>query len=329
MAKSENQKLKMFYISKILEEESNMEHPISCKDLIEKLLDYDITAERKSIYTDVEYLNKFGYDIEFDSNRGSGGYYIGERKFELAELKMLVDMVQSSRFLTQKKSRELIRKLESMTDKYSASELQRSVYVDRRAKSENESVFYSVDTLNQAMNNNLSVSFQYSEYTVDKKIMLRKNGALYNVSPYYLVWNNDNYYLIGVDNTIGEIRHYRVDRMKKLSMNQDSRQYKELFKDFDIATFTKSVFNMYDGEKKKVSLCCANSLINVIIDRFGKDIITRPNADGKTFNAITEVYGGPQFYGWILGLNGQVKIESPSDICEDFKNYVGKIYNSL
>lgn len=325
MAKSENQKLKLLYILKILEEETNENKPISTKDLISRLASFDIKAERKSIYDDMECLKRFGYDILYNTNKITGGYYLGERDFELAEIKTLIDMVQSSRFLTLKKSRELIAKLESMTDKQSAGKLQRSVYVANRAKSENESVFYSVDTINEAMNDNKSVLFQYYEYSIKKEIKLKKDGALYNVSPYFLMWSNDNYYLVGVDNSLGQIRHYRVDRMKKLSISTEDRMYSDLFDNFDIGKYSKGVFNMYDGEKAKVTLECANEYINVIIDRFGKDIIINP-IDNNKFNAITDVYVGPQFYGWICGLNGGVKIKSPKSVAESFHEYVGNIY---
>lgn len=325
MAKSDNQKLKLLYILKILKEETNEDKPISTKDLINRLADFEIKAERKSIYSDMEYLKDFGYDIIFNANKINGGYYLGSREFELAELKILVDMVQSSRFLTLKKSRELISKLENLTDKINAGTLARSVYVANRVKSENESVFYSVDTLNEAMNSNKSVLFQYFQYSVNKEIKLKKDGLYYNVSPYYLVWSNENYYLVGVDNEKGEIRHYRVDRMKKLSISNEERQYKDLFKKFDIGDFSKAVFNMYDGEKTKITLVCNDNLINVIIDRFGKDIIIRNNNNG-TFDVVTDVCTGPQFYGWLCGLNGQAKIKSPAQLATDFHEYVGKIY---
>lgn len=325
MAKSDNQKVKILYILKILKEESSETNPISTKRLIEKLDGYGIKAERKSIYSDVDYLKDFGYDIEFDHNKTHGGYYLSSGEFELAELKMLVDMVQSSRFLSLKKSRELIKKLESLTDKKSAGELSRSVYVINRVKSENETVYYSVDTLNLAMNNNKSVSFQYFEYSVKKEIKLRKDGAFYDVSPYYLIWSNENYYLVGYDNKSKSVRHYRVDRMKKLTISENDRQGSESFKNFDIGSFSKGMFNMYDGEKVKVSLECSTDLVNVIIDRFGRDIIIRPINDEK-FIAVTDVFTGPQFYGWICGLNGKVQIASPEDEKEKFHEYVGRIY---
>ncbi|MBR6155545.1 MAG: WYL domain-containing protein, partial [Lachnospiraceae bacterium] len=260
MPKSENQKLKLLYIIRILTEETDEKTPISTKDLIARLSEYNIAAERKTIYTDIECLRDFGYDIGFDGNRTKGGYYLASRDFELAELKMLVDMVQASRFLSVKRSRELIKKIEQLAGKREASELQRSVYVANRAKAVNEGVFYAVDCIHRAIAGNKSISFHYLEFTVSSQWQLRRGGKRYEVSPWFLTWNQENYYLIAFDEERQEVRHYRVDRMKDLEINERDRQGREHFKNFDIAAYSKVAFNMYGGEEKRLKLVFVNSL---------------------------------------------------------------------
>lgn len=324
MAKSENQKLKLLYIAQILKDNTDIDHPITTRELIERLEKLDIKAERKSIYSDIECLRQFGMDIEYLSSRSEGGYFLASREFELAELKILVDMVQSSRFLTKKKSRELIRKLESMAGRHDASQLQRTVYVGNRAKAENETVYYGVDMIHSAIQENKGISFQYYEYTVGKELQYKKGGERYIVSPYYLSWQNENYYLIGVDEQLGEIRHYRVDRMKKIEILKSDRQAQELFRDFDIAEYTNAAFGMFGGTKTSVLLECQSSLVGVVIDRFGKDIPIH-QSDGEHFTARIDVALSSQFYGWLAGLGNRVKILSPDTAVTEYGGYLKEI----
>lgn len=324
MAKSENQKLKLLYIAQILKEDTDAGHPITTRALIERLENLDIKAERKSIYSDMECLRQFGMDIEYVSSRSEGGYYLASREFELAELKILVDMVQSSRFLTKKKSRELIKKLEGMAGRHDASQLQRTVYVGSRAKAENETVYYGVDMIHRAIQENKGISFQYFEYTVGKELQYKKGGERYHVSPYYLTWQNENYYLIGVDERIGGIRHYRVDRMKKIELLADDRQAQELFRDFDIAEYTKGAFGMFGGTKTSVLLECHNSLAGVLIDRFGRELPIR-KSDGEYFTARIDVALSSQFYGWLAGLGNRTKILSPDTAVKEYEAYLKEI----
>lgn len=324
MAKSENQKLKLLYIAQILKETTDADHPITTKALIERLEELDIKAERKSIYSDMECLRQFGMDIEYLSSRSEGGYYLASREFELAELKILVDMVQSSRFLTKKKSRELIRKLESMAGKHDASQLQRAVYVGNRVKAENETVYYGVDMIHRAIQENKGISFLYYEYTVGKELQFKKGGEPYLVSPYYLTWNNENYYLIGVDERLGEIRHYRVDRMKKIELLKSSRKAQELFREFDIAEYMNATFGMFGGTKTSVLLECHNSLVGVVIDRFGKEQPIRKSGE-EAFTVRLDVVLSSQFYGWLAGLGNRARILSPDTAAKDYANYLKEI----
>lgn len=328
MAKSENQKLKILYIAKILKDETDADHPVTTTTLIKRLSDMDIKAERKSIYNDIDCLKQFGMDIESVSSRAGGGYYLASREFELAELKLLVDMVQSSRFLTKKKSRILIKKLEGMAGKHDAAQLQRTVYVANRTKAENESVYYGVDMIHRAIQQDRGITFRYCEYTVSKELQYKKSGELYYVSPYYLTWNNENYYLIGVDEQIGEIRHYRVDRMKKIELQLSRRCKQSLFDKFDIAEYTNATFGMFGGEKTSVILECSNELINVVIDRFGRDIPIHA-VDREHFTARINVVLSNQFYGWMAGLGCRAKILSPAGAAKEYKNYLKEIIKNM
>lgn len=325
MPKSENQKLKLLYIAKILRAETDEAHPISTPELIDKLAQLDIKVERKTIYSDIEYLRDFGMDIELIKNKTNSGYYLVSDEFELAEIKLLVDMVQASRFITKKKSRDLIKKLETLTNIHSAKELSRDVYVIGRAKAENESVFYNIDDIHNAINNGKTISFVYTKYMVNKELALKNSGSIYTVSPYYLTWNNENYYLIAVDHKNGEIRHYRVDRMKQININDESRQYSNLFEGFDIAEYTKSSFNMFGGESIRTTIAFPNHLIDVAIDRFGKDVPVRVR-DDESFLITADIVPSGQFYGWITGLGPGVSIVAPVDIKEKYHEYLGNLY---
>lgn len=327
MPKSENQKLKLLYIVKILKEETDENHPISTSELIRRLSEYDISVERKTIYSDIEILRDFGMEIMLSKCKTNGGYYLLSDDFELAEIKLLVDMVQASRFITSKKSRSLIKKLETLTNIHSAKELSRDVYVIGRAKSENENVFYNVDDIHTAINTDKSISFKLTRYNINKEQEYRKDGSVYTASPYYLTWNNENYYLIAVDHMSGEIRHYRVDRMKNIVINDEQRKYSSLFEKFDITNYTKSNFNMYNGEMNRVTVKFPSGLLDVVIDRFGKDVAIR-SCDDKYFIATMDIAASGQFYGWLAGLGKEVSIESPVSIKEDYHNYLGELYHS-
>lgn len=324
MAKSENQKLKLLYLLKILWEESQQQHPIPMAKLIERLAAYEISAERKSLYSDIEHLIDFGFDIIYNPEKKNGGYYLASREFELPELKILVDMVQASQFLSEKKSRELIKKLEKLTDRYDASSLQRNVFVAGRPKSSNESVYYAVDAIHEAISQNRGIRFQYQKYDGGKALSLRRNGKVYEVSPYYLVWNHENYYLIAVDEGIGEMRHYRVDRMKNIQIGTGERKGAELFQHFDLTDYTNAAFGMFGGEAKRIKLVCRETIAGVIIDRFGEKITLRPY-DKEHFYVTPEVALSGQFYGWLAGLGTEIRIESPVEVKEAYHQYLRNI----
>lgn len=324
MAKSSNQKLKQLYLLRILSECTDENHALTTQELIRKLEEYGVSAERKSIYNDIEALNTIGYDILNDKSRNHNGYYMASREFELPELKLLVDAVQSSRFITEKKSKELIGKLEKLCSKYDAGKLQRQVYVSDRLKTENEGIYYNVDGIHDAIQKDKQISFKYYEWDADKKMRFKKEGARYEVSPYLLVWNDSNYYLIAYEEATSMIRHYRVDKMTDLRMTEKSRIGKKEYKAFSPSMYTKKSFQMFGGEETMVTLQCEESMVGVMIDRFGKQVAMRKLPNGK-IQVRTEVMVSNPFFGWLAGMNGDVKITAPEEVAIQAREYFKKI----
>ena len=326
MAKSDNQKLKLLYIKKMLEEKTDENHVISTQQIIDELANYDIKAERKSIYSDIDMLTRFGMDIVLRKERPTG-YYLASRDFELPELKLLVDAVQTSRFITEKKTRELIKKLESMASKYDGSLMQRQVIVTDRIKSMNESIYYNVDVIHQAISNNVKMKFKYVEWTAAKQTKYKRDGEEYVVSPWALTWSEDNYYMIGFDSKNGKVKHYRVDKMHKPAITSEERDGKENFKNFDMAKFSKQTFGMFAGTERVLNLECEQDIIGVIIDRFGPDTSIRLDKDKCRVRVTVNV--SKPFYGWLCTLGDKVKIVEPQDVADDYRKYlkgIAKMY---
>ena len=297
----------MLYLYRILSENTDDKHCISIQDIIAKLEQAGIKAERKTIYTDIKALKAFGADI-IGQKAGRGC-----RRFELAELKLLMDAVQSSRFITQKKSKELIKKLGDMASIYQAKELRGQVYVSERIKTMNESIYYNIDIIHGAMAANRKVHFQYFNWNVDKKQELRHDGKIYSVSPWGVCWNDEWYYLIAFDDGSQEIRHYRVDKMKEITLAEEKRTGRDSFKSLDMAVYARKRFGMFDGREEKVHLLCQNRFAGIIIDRFGKDIPFR-KVDGEHFEVTVEVAVSEIFLGWIMGLGDGVRITGPENV---------------
>ena len=317
------QKMKTLYLMRILLEKTDEKHMMTANELASALLDYGYKAERKSIYTDIEALQSYGLDIV--QQKGSNpGYYVASRDFELPELKLLVDAVQSSKFITTKKSAELIKKLECMASKFEAQQLQRDVFIYNRPKTDNETIYYNVDQIHNALHSNAKITFQYAEWTTQKELRLKKNGALYMVSPWALTWDDENYYLIAYDENADCIKHYRVDKIQTISVLEESRIGKEQFLDFDLAAFAKKTFGMYGGYDETVTLLCHNSLVGVMLDRFGQGIPIVP-VDEEHFYAKPLVAVSQQFFGWVTGLGNMVKISGPENVKEEYKHYLNQI----
>lgn len=314
MAKSCNQKEKILFLMRLFLQETDSKHPLTRKELEEKLADYGISAERKSLYNDIETLKKFGLDITYRKERPEG-YYLASHEFELAELKLLVDAVQSSRFITERKSNTLIRKIESLASKYEAKQLQRQVVVEDRIKAMNESIYYNVDKIHAAIASNQQILFRYFEWTVQKTTRLKKGGMPYQVSPWALTWDDENYYLIGYDVDAGILKHFRVDKMLEIMALEEKRVGKEEFKRFDLAHYAKKTFGMFGGEEETLRIRFHNKYIGVVIDRFGKDVSVRTDGDSH-FIARVDVAVSGQFFGWLTGLGKEVRILSPGYVAD-------------
>lgn len=318
MAKSANQKLKILYLMNIMLKNTDDRHGLTINEIIEKLAEYGISAERKSLYDDFEALRVFGIDIEKRHDK-TVSYFVACRDFELPELKLLVDAVQSSKFITRKKSTELIRKIECFASKYEASQLQRQVYVANRIKTMNESIYYIVDDINSAIADNKQISFKYFDWNEEKKKVLRHGGKLYTVSPWALTWDDENYYMIAFESESEKIKHYRVDKMVGISILENSRDGKSQFKNFDMALYSKKTFGMFGGDDAQVTLLCKNELAGVIIDRFGQDtaIIKK---DDDCFEITVKVAVSPLFLTWLMNFGADIKIISPQNVIDEFKN---------
>lgn len=318
MAKGSNQKLKIVYLMKILLEKTDETHSITMAEIISSLESYGITAERKSIYSDIESLRQYGLDIIGEQQDRTYYYYIGNRQFELAELKLLVDSVQSAKFITAKKSNELIAKIEGLASKHEASQLQRQVYTTERIKTANESIYYNVDRIHSAIAANVQITFQYFNWDANKKQVLRRDGALYQVSPWALSWDDENYYMVAYDAEEDMIKHFRVDKMLHIELSTQKREGIMSFQRFDMGAYAKKMFGMFAGEEQNVKILCKNDLAGVMIDRFGKDVMML-KADALHFYVNVKVAVSRQFLAWVIALGEGAKIVGPESVVEQMR----------
>ncbi len=319
MAKPASSKLKLLYLMDILLEYTDEENPITLARIIEMLERRGVSAERKSLYADIDLLREYGLDI-LTKKQKQFSYYIGSREFELAELRLLVDAVQSARFITRKKSEQLIKKLESLASHSQARTLHREVFVLDRVKAPNERIYYNVDILHLAISDGMKVSFRYFEYAPDKTKRYRSDGAMYTVSPYALMWANDFYYLVAYyDKYEGDFTHFRVDRMEDVGALDERRvpAVEATGAELDVARYGNRMFSMYGGESTKIRLRCRKHLVNVVIDRFGLDVPMMP--DGEWFIATVEVAVSPMFLGWLCSFGGDMRVLSPKSVGELLK----------
>ena len=326
MARGEHQKLKLLFLQQLLLEQSDEEHPISTQAIIHALEARGIASERKSIYRDMEVLSEFGLDVHGRKGR-SAGWFVGERRFQLPELKLLVDAVQSCKFITKRKSRELIRKLESLSSVHQARQLHRQVYVTGRPKTVNETVYYSIDQLHAAISGGRAVTFQYFEYDLNKKPVFRHGGARYTVSPYGLIWDNENYYLAGYDHDREALRHYRVDKMVDLTVTALPRREEGQYANLDMGEYVQKHFGMFSGREGQVRLRCARRLVGVILDRFGLDVLLIPDGEDH-FTVTVSAVVSPQFLGWLFGLGPDVELLSPEWALEAYRAQLSGVARS-
>ncbi|MDO5134775.1 MAG: WYL domain-containing protein [Eubacteriales bacterium] len=322
MPRSFRQKIKILYLMKAFLERTDEQHPMQVKELLAYLEDFGIQAERKTIYDDIENLRVFGLDIVSRREKPSG-FYLASREFEVAELKLLVDAVQSCRFITQSKSTELIHKLEGLASVHQAKELQRQVLVDHRVKAVNESVYYNIDEIHRGICGDRQISFQYYEWTVSKEMRLKRDGERYRISPWKLIWKDENYYLVGLDERSGIVKHYRVDKMRKISVEETFRNGKEIFDQLDPAEFLTGTFGMFGGRMETVSLLFENRLAGVAIDHFGQEIMLMGQDEGHFVTRVRVQVSSP-FFGWLAGLGAGVAIQSPESVRREYRDFLKK-----
>lgn len=324
MPKGTNQKYKLIYIIKYLLENTDENHKVTMPQILAYLEANEITAERKSIYDDIDAIQELGIDVQKEKVGRNFYYYVVDRDFEMAELKLLVDAIQSSKFITEKKSQELIKKLGTLVSVHEAKQLKRQVYVAGRAKAINENIFYNVDAIHKAIEENKKVRFQYFQWNTKKEMELRKNGDWYEVSPWALMWEDENYYLVAFDRVAGKIKHYRVDKMLKMSSMDSDREGREIFEQSNVSEYTRKNFGMFAGEEETVKLEVHNGLVGVILDRFGTDTMIIP-ADKEHFRVNVRVSVSNQFFGWIFGLGDGIKILGSENVKMKMKEEIEKI----
>lgn len=317
MAKTEGSKQRILALGELLLRETDEEHRLTAAELEQRLEQMGIPSERKSIYRDLSALTEQGMDII----RSHRGYYLGSRTFQLAELKLLADAVQCSRCITEKKSYELIGKLGTLTSRHNAGQLRRQVHLVGRSKAENESIYYNVDALYQAIRQDSEIAFRYLDYQVDGSRKEREKQ--YRASPYALCWDSENYYLVAHTANRGKT-HYRVDRMAKIQLTGTPRLCPELYQDLDMAAYSRQVFGMFSGKAKPVRLLFPMELINSAVDKFGSDAMMVPQADGS-FTLTAEVAISPTFYAWVFSFSGRVKILEPEPVRQEYLNLCRKV----
>ena len=332
--KSGNQKVKMMQVYNILSEETDEKNGLTIAEIVDRLESINISAERKSIYDDIRCLNDNGLlSIEKKQSGGTIKYHVVERLFENAELMLLSDAVQSAKFISAKKSGDLINKLMTLTSRAQARNLNCRIYIPNRTKTDNKEVLDGAAKISEAIQTNRTISFKYTSNVISTSSkgferVTRHSGKLYNVSPYALIWDDENYYMVGFENETETKKHYRVDRMIDINIKDEKRSGEETFKNFDVARYSKSAFSMFGGEEKRVELDCDNDMIEVVIDRFGKDIIIRKKTD-QTFSVTVNVMISPVFFSWVFIFGGKIRINSPTEVKESFRKQTESVIKSI
>ena len=325
MARSSYQKLKPLYIMKYLLQNTDEDHPVTVNQIIGYLESQGISAERKSIYSDIEALQYFGLDIVQSGSGRACGYYIAHRNFELPELKLLVDSVQSSKFITHKKTASLIKKIETLASVHEAQLLNRQVFVKNRIKTMNESIYYNVDEIHNGISKNKKIRFLYFEYNVQKERQYRRNGAYYVVSPFALTWDDENYYMVAYDSDAAMIKHYRVDKMEKISILEDEdRDGLEAYQALDMAVYARKTFGMFTGKEENVVLRFENHLVGAVLDRLGRDVFIVPDGPDH-FTVRTDVIVSPQFFAWVLGFGASAQILGPQPVVHKMREHIQSV----
>ncbi len=324
MPKGTKQKLKLYYLARIMTQKTDEDHGLTMPEIQELLEGYGVTADRKSLYDDMDTLQTLGIDVNGDKDGRIYTYRVCKKQFDIAELKLLVDAIQSSKFITEKKSNELIKKLTGLASEYEASQLKRQVVVKGRVKTMNESIYYIVDELHRAIGENRQIKFDYMRWNLNKEMEKRKNEP-YKVSPWSLSWDDENYYMIAYDEAEDKIKHFRVDKMKNIRILSEKRAGRDMFKEFDLPSYAKMSFGMYGGDKVNVKIAFKNEKVGIFLDRFGKDVIIHKSKEKGWSEIHEDIAVSDQFLGWIFALGEDVKIVGPDSVVDEFKKKIDKM----
>ena len=318
MPAKHRQKLKLLYLAQFFAVETDEEHPVTLERIRKHLADRGIDCERRTLYDDIRLLQDYGMDI-IGEKKKQYVYYLASREFELAELKLLADTVAAARFITGRKSRQLIKKIASLTSRHLAGQLDRQVYVTGRVKAQNESIYYNVDAIHRGINENRQISFHYFGYDLAKNRVKRRQGERYHVSPYILSWDNENYYMVAHYSRYEGLSHFRVDKMAELQVEEEPRQ--PLGKELDPGAYCQSVFGMYSGEAALVKVRFDADLVGVVIDRFGKGV-SLSRVDGRSFEANLHVAVSPVFLSWLFQFGEKAEVLSPAPVRAQMKAHL-------
>lgn len=315
MAARRGQKIKLLYIIKILTELTDEDHPLSATEICEKLSAYDITAERKAIYDDIECLISFGYDI-ISTRVPKNGYFLASRDFELPEIYLLGDAVRTAKFISEKKTRELTSKLDGMLSRYQSKKSINGIYIDNSSKTRNEEIFYNIDSINTAISEGKKISFKYGKRVLNNR-QITTEYKTRTVSPYAMTWQDDHYYLICNYQKYDNLMNLRIDRIKSVQiLDEQSRHFSEVsdYKDtFDVADYTKKLFGMFGGDMQQVKLRCSNKILEQVADRFGENIFIT-NVTDTHFDFTVKAAVSDGLVTWIMNYGSDIEVITPAEL---------------
>lgn len=316
MAARSGQKIKLLYIVKILTEFTDEEHPLSATEICDKLLKYNVTAERKAIYDDIECLLGFGYDI-IQTRVPKNGYFLASRDFELPEIFLLCDAVRTAKFVSEKKTHELISKLENMLSVYQSNRNIRGIFIDGKSKTKNEEIFYNIDRINTAIESGKKITFKYGKRVLSQDRQITTEYKIRKVSPYAMTWQDDYYYLIGNYEKYDNLMHLRIDRISSVEIcDEPIRSFSDVsdYKDtFDVADYTKKLFGMFGGETTDIKLRCSKSMLEQVSDRFGDNVfITNLTDDSFDFGVKAAISEG--LVTWIMNYGEKIEVIKPDNL---------------
>ncbi len=331
MAGVQKSKLKLLYLADILKKKTDENNCLAATELCDLLAELDIPAERKSIYKDIDILREYGFDIIHTGSKNRGGYFLGAREFELAELRLLSDAVQAANFISQKKTNSLVEKIESFASENQAKQLHSQVYVDNRPKCKNEKIYYTISDLDNAINNGVKVSFTYTRRKITDEFKTASEDKKFTVSPYALIWSEDHYYLVCNNEKYDNLMNLRIDKIKDVEITKEkARHFSEVSdykNNFDSADYAAKLFNMYSGEPKPIELVCQNDLLEPMLDRFGENVRLQ-KVDEEHFLLRTNAAVSDGLTAWVLGFGGRVKVRMPNDLIYDIKKKAQEILDN-